>query len=84
VTRLPERKLNPWGPVMHVAQGEGIYLETEFEMIVAVRLSQVPIGVEVLDVRGAWTWLWLELPAGFHRPDQPSLSLRVDADEPDE
>jgi hypothetical protein len=71
--RLPERKLNPWGPTMYVMQGEqqgrSFYYDSEFEMIVAVRLNLVPVGVEILGASNGWAWINLEKPAGFHRPD---------------
>ena len=82
--RLPERKLNPWGPAMYVAQGERdgnqIYYATEFEMIVAVRLNLVPIGVEILGAGNGWAWVKLELPAGFARPEDGEIAHEPDLD----
>lgn len=88
--RLPERKLNPWGATMYVAQGNSngsqFYYETEFEMIVGVRLGLVPIGVELIGHSGAWAWLKLELPAGFERPEEsaPVRGLDVAGMPPEE
>ena len=78
--RLPERKLNTWGPAMYVAQGNGCYLDHDYEMIVAVRLNLVPIGVEILGARNGWAWINLEKPAGFHRPDSQGPASVILAD----
>ena len=66
------RKIWRWGVRMFVL------LETETEMILAARLSLVPIGVEARREPGGWAVFWVELPAGFDRPE-----ARIDAHEAD-
>ncbi len=66
------RKVWRWGVRMFVVR------ESDTEMMLAARLSLVPIGVEARRVGGGWAVFWVELPAGFHRPE-----ARVDALEGD-
>jgi hypothetical protein len=59
------RKIEIWGVRAFIVK------ETEFEMLVAARMSLIPIGVEAWRAGNGWGMVWLELPAGFHRQDQP-------------
>jgi hypothetical protein len=61
----PYRKIEIWGVRFFVIK------ETEFEMLVAARMSLIPAGVVAGRAGNGWGVLWLELPAGFHRPEQP-------------
>lgn len=62
------RKLNHWDTTLTIMR------EAEFEMIVAVRLSLVPIGVEILHAGDGWAFVWMELPSGFSRPDATAVT----------
>jgi len=57
------RKVWRWGVRMFVLR------ETETEMVLAARLGLVPIGVEARRGPGGWAVFWVELPAGFDRPE---------------
>jgi hypothetical protein len=63
------RKIEIWGVRFFVIK------ETEFEILVAARMSLIPIGVVAGRAGNGWGVLWLELPAGFHRPEQPEEIL---------
>jgi hypothetical protein len=58
----PYRKIEIWGIRFFVV------METEFEMLVAARMSLIPLGVEARRAGNGWGVVWVELPAGFHRP----------------
>jgi hypothetical protein len=36
-------------------------------MLVAARMSLIPVGVEARRAGNGWGVVWVELPAGFHR-----------------
>jgi hypothetical protein len=76
------RKIFIWGVRFYIVR------ETEFEMLVAARMSLIPVGVVVGRAGNGWGVLWLELPAGFHRQEQPedhlNGSLQAEGMPPDE
>jgi hypothetical protein len=70
MTKQPERRrINPWGPAMHVMRDWADERGVVLEMVVAVRISLVPIGVDIVHIGGGWAFVWMELPAGFHRTE---------------
>jgi hypothetical protein len=52
-----------------------IVRETELEMLVAARMSLIPVGVVARMASNGWGVLWIELPAGFHRQEQPDALI---------
>jgi hypothetical protein len=62
------RKIWIWGIRFYIVR------ETEHEMLVAARMSLIPIGVVAGRAGNGWGVLWLELPAGLERHEQPEVS----------
>jgi hypothetical protein len=59
------RKIQIWGIRFFVIK------ETELAMLVAARMSLIPVGVEAHQAGNGWGVVWLELPASFAQPEQP-------------
>jgi hypothetical protein len=63
------RKIQIWGVRFYVVK------ETEHEMLVAARMSLIPVGVVAGRAGNGWGVLWLELPAGFHRQEHDGREI---------
>ena len=60
------RKIQIWGVRFFVVK------ETDLAMLVAARMSLIPVGIEAWRSGSGWGLVWIELPASF---DQPQASL---------
>lgn len=66
------RKIEIWGVWFFVIK------ETDLAILVAARMSLIPIGVEARRAGNGWGVVWLELPASFDQAEHPNDGYEPD------